>query len=318
MDFSKKVLNRFCKDFKLPITIFTEPIFSYQKELYSDYYDLPKKFTLLENEISKCGSQEKFLDNIFKIRDDIITQTKALPEYQEYLDMDMNKFAVQSSVSNKDIFKESNVGKIFLSIDLVKANYQAMRYVNPKLVFDTSSYEDYISKFTDSEYFKESKYLREVIFGNMNPRRQVTIEKYMVKRIFNFLLLYQDFMKDKKIVSFSNDELVFEITSDEEKILLQDDFLYECCRIINKRNFGIDIRIEIFKLLQVGDKPYYVKEFILGDKEYEFKCVPKEYLPQVFKKYNNIELDDKDLYFVHNGELCKFVNPLFKGGTDEV
>ena len=315
MDFSKKVLNRFCKDFKLPITIFTEPIFSYQKELYSDYYDLPKKFTLLENEISKCGSQEKFLDNIFKIRDDIITQTKALPEYQEYLDMDMNKFAVQSSVPNKDIFKESNVGKIFLSIDLVKANYQAMRYVNPKLVFDTNRYWDYISKFTDSEYFKESKYLREVIFGNMNPRRQVTIEKFITKQILDSLSTSLMHELNTKLISFSNDELVYEVVNswngfvDEFWLLYLGEFMKKC---------EFDIRVEIFKLLQVGNKPYYVKEFLVGDKEYEFKCVPKEYFPQVFKKYNNIELDDKDLYFIHNGELCKFVNPLFKGGTDEV
>ena len=306
MEFSKKTLNRFCKDFKIPITIFEEPIFSYQKELYNDYYGLDSKFELLEKEIAKFDTEEQFLENLFTVRDMIITETKKLDAYQEFISMDMNKFAIKSDVSAKDIFKADNVGKTFLSIDLRKANFQALKYVNSDLVFGADTYEDYIDKFTDSEYLKQSKYLRQVIFGNMNPRRQVTVEKYLMKQILDGILNFE-FVSDisSNLVSFSNDELIFELSDTKLQTI------FDACVVDALPNFkfSIETRTELFKLSRVGDEPFYIKEFLTG--RYEFKGIPKEYFPQVFKKYNNMEICDEDLYFIHNNELCKFVNPMF-------
>lgn len=303
---NKKTLNRFCKDFKLPITIFEEPIFSYQKEIYNDYYELDSKFELLEKEIGKFDTEEQFLENLFVVRDTIITETKKLDAYQEFISIDMNRFAVKSDTSSKDIFKANNVGKTFLSVDLKKANFQAMKYINPDLVFGANTYEEYIGKFTDSEYLKQSKYLRQVIFGNMNPRRQVTVEKYLMKQILDELLNFE-FVSNitGNLVSFSNDELIFEL-SDTKLQTIFDCFIADA---LPSFKFDIEVRTEIFKLSRIGDKPFYVKEFLEGG--YEFKCIPKEYFPQVFKKYNNMEICDEDLYFIHNNEPCKFINPIF-------
>ena len=305
MEFSKKTLNRFCKDFKIPITIFEEPIFSYQKELYNDYYGLDSKFELLEKEIAKFDTEEQFLENLFTVRDMIITETKKLDAYQEFISMDMNKFAIKSDVSAKDIFKADNVGKTFLSIDLRKANFQALKYVNSDLVFGADTYEDYIDKFTDSEYLKQSKYLRQVIFGNMNPRRQTTVEKFLISCIFNTIIQSDVNKIGLKIISFSNDELVFEVLNDKDETIRE----LALTTSFSLNRLIIDVHSELFKLSRVGDEPFYVKEFLTGG--YEFKCIPKEYFPQVFKKYNNMEICDEDLYFIHNNELCKFVNPMF-------
>lgn len=305
MEFSKKTLNRFCKDFKIPITIFEEPIFSYQKELYNDYYGLDSKFELLEKEIAKFDTEEQFLENLFTVRDMIITETKKLDAYQEFISMDMNKFAIKSDVSAKDIFKADNVGKTFLSIDLRKANFQALKYVNSDLVFGADTYEDYIDKFTDSEYLKQSKYLRQVIFGNMNPRRQTTVEKFLIFCIFNTIIQSDVNKIGLKIISFSNDELVFEVLNDKDETIRE----LALTTSFSLNRLIIDVHLELFKLSRVGDEPFYVKEFLTGG--YEFKCIPKEYFPQVFKKYNNMEICDEDLYFIHNNELCKFVNSMF-------
>ena len=42
------------------------------------------------------------------------------------------------------------------------------------------SYEDWVKKFTDLEYIIESKYTRQVVFGKLNPSRQIKVENYMI------------------------------------------------------------------------------------------------------------------------------------------
>lgn len=53
-----------------------------------------------------------------------------------------------------------------------------MKYVNPDIVLNAGTYQDFIKKFTDLEYVAESKYTRQIVFGKMNPKRHITVEKY--------------------------------------------------------------------------------------------------------------------------------------------
>lgn len=316
MKYSKEVLKRFFKDFNIPIDIYEEPYCSYLVSLYDEYYGLSDKFKMLDKEIAKFKNENDFLEYQYQIRNEIIEKTKEQPiYYNDYLETNMDMFKVANNYSEKDIYKETNVGKTFLSIDLKKANFQALKFFNRELVFGADTYEEYISKFTDSEYFKSSKKLRQIIFGNMNPKRQVKIEKYIMNKIL--ILLTTNILHEESIVSFSNDEIVFDYNTSFDKTW-NDDCINawhvshaNLIKNICKSFLGIDVRVEIFKLEQIENKPYYVKEFIVGDKKYELKCVPKIYFPQVFKKYNGLEVNEKDLMFWFEGQLCTFMKPLF-------
>lgn len=69
-----------------------------------------------------------------------------------------------------------------------KANFTALRHYNKDIVGGKDTYEDFLGMFTDENYFKESKYIRQVIFGNVNPKRQITYEKFLMDKVLVKLL----------------------------------------------------------------------------------------------------------------------------------
>ena len=308
--YSYKLLKRFVKDYKLPIQVVQEPYFSYFMNLYDSQYKTKEKFKLLEESRNKFNSDDEFLEEYYKIRDKVITTIKALPEYKIYNEMDMKHFDILNyNFPKHDIFNMSNVGKYFISIDLKKANFQALKWLNPELVLNCDSYKEFLSKFTDLEYMHNSKYLREVIFGNMNPKRQVKVEKYMTNKILSLLLEYNT-IKENEIRMFSNDELIFEKTATETYELFNDIRVTD----VIKNQLDFDVDIEKFRLKNIKDSTkYFVKEFI-NKQGYELMCIPLVYHSQVYKRYNNLPLGENDLVFFYENQVCKFIEPLkFEG-----
>lgn len=62
-------------------------------------------------------------------------------------------------------------GAFFFSLDLKKVNYHVLKFYYPNLVLNTHTYEDFIGQFTEFDYIRKSKYIRQVIFGNLNPKK---------------------------------------------------------------------------------------------------------------------------------------------------
>ncbi len=61
------------------------------------------------------------------------------------------------------------------------------------------TYEDFIGKFTDSDFIKASKYTREVIFGKLNPKRHITAEKFFINKIYQDIIGQYPELKDKTV-----------------------------------------------------------------------------------------------------------------------
>lgn len=306
---NKKILERWAKDYSLPIKIFTEPTFSYLIELYDDLYGTKEKLQLLEETVSKFENEMEFLEEYSKIKDNIIESLKSNDKYKEFNTGDLSKFNVSSNFPKTDIFKNNNSGKYFLSIDLAKANYQALKYISPEIVLNTKTYSEFISLFTDLEYMSKSKYLRQVIFGNLNPKRQSKIERYLIEQILQFVLGSDKFvvkhLKEQNIRMVSTDEIIFELSKEEAEILSS--LTYELIFLI-KDELDIDVDVEVFQLKDILCK-CFAKEF--KHKEgYEFKAVPQLFYPQIYKVYNGLEIVDKDLMFYHEHRLAKFLEPI--------
>ena len=69
--------------------------------------------------------------------------------------------------------------------------------------------EDYLKKFT-SEYSKiNSKHLRQVIFGALNPKRTVTYERYITSLLLKEIIEVENLFSEAEIISTMNDEIVF-------------------------------------------------------------------------------------------------------------
>jgi hypothetical protein len=303
--FSKTILKRFIKDYKLPIQIIQEPYFTYFVDLYDKQYNTKSKINLLTDALSKFESEDKFLSNYYVIRDNIIKTIEATEIYKEFNSVNMDKYNVDNKVVGaKNIFKKTNVDKFFISIDLKKANFQAMKYFSKDLVLGCETYNELISKFTDLEYMKESKYLRQVIFGNINPKRQVKIERYMTEQIYKSLHTILILLDKREVKMICNDEIIFEISEHDAN-----EISVKGLEEVIKQNTTFDVDVEIYQLREIKNTEFYVKEFINKD-GYELMCIPAVYHAQAYKKYNNMEIVNNDLVFLYENRACTFLEPL--------
>jgi len=161
-----KAHKRFVKDFSLPIQILQNPYFEYYKNLYDNVYNSNEKYKLFQNTVNTLGSIEQFFSKTKRVMDSIIDEISILEVYKKFNTDILEDYNVKLNIPKQDIYNQSNDGRYFLSIDLKKANYNALKFYDKGLVLDTNNYNEFISKYTDLEYIKQSKYIRQVIYGN--------------------------------------------------------------------------------------------------------------------------------------------------------
>lgn len=319
-NFNIDLVNRFISDYKLPIPkIFNIEQFAHYLHLCEKDYKSLTKYRNLINLIDERfgGDSNRFLDEYYNKREEIIQAILANPAFLEFNNMDMNKYTIKDlpkDITTKNIYNCENINKVYLSIDLKKANFQALRYVNPEIVFNKDTYEDFIGLFTDLDYIKESKYSRQIIFGKCNPKRHITVEKYITNEIRKYIDATIDFNEiGVKLVSLCNDEIIYECSSNVEKT---DKELIPIVKIVIeeikdriKENIGVDVSIDIFNLKgyilcnannNKVYKTFFVKEDCLSDKK-EFKCIPEPLFAIIYKLYNKQDILSLDRIINYDG-----------------
>ncbi len=218
--------------------------------------------------------------------------------YKQFIEDDMNKYAVtHTDLPTKDIFKPSNDGKLFISIDMRKANFSALKNYDSSIFDRANTWEEFIGKYTDNKHIINSKYIRQVILGNCNPRRQVTYEKYLMGGILDYI--HEFFIHISNCVFFSNDEIVFDITDTYNENTIN--FLKLCLQ----EKSVVPVKCEVFTLHKINGIQGYYKE--LEDGKTEFKCLDNYTLPFVLRKFQDQEITENDKVFYHEGLLSKFI-----------
>lgn len=305
--------QRFCKDTNLSIKVFDEPYFSSMIQLFDKQFGSVSKYKQFVELVGFYGSEQTYLEAYNKLKDDVIgylNENTAMMYFAQK--EDMNQFGCKNQgYPTKDIFKETFDGKVFLSIDMKKGNFTALRHYSPEIVGNKDTYEDFMGLFTDKEYFKNSKYIRQVVFGNVNPKRQVTYEKYLMDKILTEALVSKGFSSDS-VVFFSTDELIFEV---DNRFVTDGLVTQEYKDIVESLIFwalseNINVRSEIFELRKVPGTTGYVKKFLTGDKPYEFKCMDFLTLPFVLRAYNNEEPQEEDYVFLYEGRKVKLLEEI--------
>lgn len=322
--FNKELCKRFVSETNLEIPVLNnKEVFFYYLDLYEDKFGSRTKYNNLINEIDKNydGDVSKFLDSFYQIRDNMIKDILGHERYNEFIsnttfDKYKTIYSTQelSSLPKGNVYNEENLGKVFLSIDLKKGNFQSMKYFSKELVKGADTYEDYVKNYTDSEYVANSKYNRQVVFGKCNAARQILIEKYLMSKF------YENFRYNKSVLKlsrFNTDELVFEIV---DSSFFKLDFNYRqkvfFCSLINQEIetamslSGVDVSYKYYMLQGISltskrtgkeRNMMYVLKNICLEGLYEFKCVPEAYHAIVYKLYNKIPLEKNDYYFNYEG-----------------
>ena len=317
MLYNRELAKRFISDYKLQIPLINEKYFFYHLALYQeDYNSLEYYFELLDMIGKKYGGNcNKFLEDYYNVRDKIITTIVESEAFQKFNTMDMNVFTIKDrpNITSNNIYNNDNIGKFFISIDLKKANFQTLRNIDKDIVFGADTYEEFIGKFTDLNYIKESKYARQVIFGKCNPKRHITAEKYFIIQIYKKVIEQFPYLSDK-CVSLSNDEMIFKVDFLRYNDKLTCFSLKKDIQTIAKE-IGCDVHVEFFHLKGYNlvfkesrsiRKTFFMKDYFCTDGKFKMIGVPLQYHSIAYKLYKGKELSEIDYHFDYEGMDARF------------
>ena len=306
----KQFRSKFVKDYNLPLQVVQSPYFEANLKLLEDDCQANLKYLdLLETVRDKFGgNMQKFLEYRHSVEDQILGYILNSEAYKAF---NGDKSTIPSEtpiVGSPELYTKEQCGCFFVSYDMIKANFQALRYANPAIVKDCDTYEQFIEKFTDIEYFKHAKQLRQVLFGKLNGKRTSSIEKY-ISNLFAKELAKR-YEGKMKLYSIKTDEIILKFLGTEEE--------FKKLAVNNEEFKGFRFRVNKFKLVSKDFKrgnsdknlTAYIKEDYLNGCKRTLHCVPDAYYPQVYKLLNGWELSDSDLVFYYDHELAKFMYPL--------
>jgi hypothetical protein len=298
---NRPLVNRFIKDYDLPIPILNNlSFFKYYLRLFEGEYQSMTKWEGLETLIDTRfdSNADAFVDYYLSTRDKIIETIKSNYKYRQFNLEDMSRFKsdiVMNPVHRSINCAESN-GKRFLSIDLQKANFQAVFLYSPTIFDGCHTYEGYINKFTDIDYIKYSKYFRQVVFGQLNPSRHITLEKKLISEIYDVVTKEYGF---KNLDCVSCDEIIFAVRTDFEidtEELRRFIFKKTHCRV-NVSVFDLQ-EYNFFAEKSKRQMQFYTKVF--KDHE-EIKNVPRYFFPLIYNLLRNGETSKIDYHVDFNG-----------------
>lgn len=309
-DITPKLRERFCRDCNIPIKLFEEPYFSERMELLDRFYGTLEKWELFVKCLEPYQNDQDYLTEYSSVKDRAIQNIKESIEYNRFNCVNMNAYAVRPQhmgLPSKDIFKPSNDGKTFVSIDMKKANFSALQHYDKNMFKmpngePAETWEQFMSQFTDNEHIIRSKYIRQVILGNCNPRRHITYEKYIMDMVLG--AIDSGVLTLDNVEFFSNDEIVFDITDKQ--------FGVENINSIREnlaRSIEVPLKVELFTIHKIGGTDGFYKRIkeVDGSEQIEFKCLDSYKIPFVLRKISGQEIRESDKVFYHEGLLAKFI-----------
>lgn len=294
--------------------------------------ELTKKVTLLK-EILKRYSIEEYLKIKSNYIQSVISFIKDTNLYNEYNngDFDFLKGKYQKPRNQVIHFmKNKGIEKYyFIQIDVIEGNFNTLKRFkekystieldkNSKSYVDSDSYSELVDKiFKDIDFdedilnlLKSSKSVRQVIFGNLNPKRNDKFLNSIVSDIEDKLSF------DYEIIIRSQDEVVYAIPYSN----INKDLISKLEKIKNEypvRFELIDYKIidDIKSITENESKKYYIEEkldiYEISERHLTFtikskklKGVPsKKYLPLYRRYIMNEDLTEVDKIFEEDGNL---------------
>ncbi|MGN0483883.1 MAG: hypothetical protein ACI4HI_10065 [Lachnospiraceae bacterium] len=306
---NEKVTNslkqRFCKDRKLSIQVYREPYFSERIELLGAGQDYREFENLLEEKFE--NDQETYFAYADELQEKIIAYIKNSETFIALNKDDMNQYAVDTNVRKGNVFGEAYEGKKMLSIDLAKANFSALVYYgklkDKPFHHNSYSWEEFMKQFTDISYFARSKYLRQVVFGNCNPKRQITFEKYIMSIVLKELQFHVNV--EHAMIAFYNDEIVF-----DADLLSEDEILTLKNKVLELSEHMIPLHYELFEIGHVLNTKTYMKKMIDSNngKTLELKCNNPIETILIQRKLHGEEIRETDKVFMSEYGLAELLH----------
>lgn len=308
-------MKRFISDTKLPVSAIDS--LEYWERVFQLFPGTREKLEAYVEEIE--GDPDKWMDDFEKLKNRIISDFKESVAYKRFIAADMNTYTLLdmpgSGISSKSVYeivKDTDTkGKVFLSIDLKAANFQVLRFLG---VYTDSSWLDLISRYTESQHIRNSKYFRSVVYGNLNVGRIQTVEKYLTNEVRRYLETAEILPENYKLISMMPDELVYEVSEGDLA-----PFVIEELEETIKEEVGVEVKITHFVLkhqyLQSAANPGRKIKFFSRHEENagegELVCIGAPYAMIAQALWRTGKVEDLDKLFLNQeGFMCKIQDEL--------
>ncbi len=300
MELTTELKKRFCKNCNIPISIFVEPFFSDRIVLFDKYFGTIEKLDTFRESIEPFDSEQGYYEHYNKTKDTAIKFIQSTKGYERFNNMDMSKISqciAKYHIPSSDIYKPMNDGKRFISIDMKQANFHALKEYSSDIFNDAETWEEFMRNFTDDQHIINSKYVRQVILGNCNPKRHITYEKYLMCFLIPYLA---EAICMDDIVCFTNDEIAIQTDNNKKYDVERINDCIFASPLIAK----IPLKVEEFELKNIGDGLGFIK--LYDDEHFNLKCVDNDYLPIILRLLHCNEVKLSDLFFIHKDSLARF------------
>jgi hypothetical protein len=279
-------IKLFCKYMIIPFPTFNPKYVDYYLELMDTYYDCKRKWKIYLEVLEK-QNPSSIKNEINTVCAKIIEHIKTSEEYNNFIS---EEHKIPNIKIGNELYSMINKNKIFVSIDVRSANYRVLKENCPSLC-ENLEWNDFIKKFTSNEFIIQSKYFREVVFGKLGCKLIADMPLVFINRAIN--AIEEKYSSYLKKIRCSNDEVIYEVLNDklESWMYVMDEFKQE----INKLD-NLCYRVDVFKLVQLGNRAYFVKEAI-NNKKIEFKSIPKKFSAQCIKYYEKKPINSIDKKF---------------------
>jgi hypothetical protein len=298
-------IKMFIRDYQLPIPIHESPYFMH----FIKVYNAMDKYKMFVESIKLTHSLygKSLKDYSFKLQKEVVASIRDSPGYQRltkdktWLDrsnlQSIHETHIYSRKKKND--DSQNITKYYISIDIIKANYNTMRSYDPSIFKDTNSWEDFMATFTTVPYFINSKFFRQIIFGNLSLknfwRKFLDVAYKLISPHFKIL------------GKVSDDELIIEVAHD-------DNILDDATRIKELLDGDAETkhmwRVTPFSLcLMEESHDVYIKHNYLTNTD-EIKNCDKDLYAQYYKKHFKLLTHPFDFKALKN-DLVITYGPIF-------
>lgn len=274
-------VKSFCKLFDLNVPSYDD--FDYYRSLYRRV----GRHSDIDELVAMYEELEETVDDMFAYR---MECTNKLVDYIEstraFNDLNLDPMVPDLPVNKSFEFKE---GRYYVSFDLRKANWQAVKSYDPEFVNEMGdSWEALVDSLGIPPLFARSKQLRQYVFGNLNPKRLMKVQRRLVEMLINTLPTPDCVKHDEVILSFEDFEMAKVLAT------LCDPYNFK------SRLFTVDVR----KGYRINN--YLDVDGVVYDRE-PVGCNGHRYFMVLKQDVFGEPIDVRDLYFRMDGELAMWV-----------
>jgi hypothetical protein len=201
-----KQIKQLCNNHGLPFPTFEPQYVSYYVDLYDKLHNAKYKYQLLLQLLEKDTNLdiEAFT---MKLANKIIEDVKATAAYKELSQRPLNVKCGELPCKF-NVYKGHKPEYIpFISIDMKEANFSAIRYYAPEVLYNCKCWQQFVTRYTDIPFITESKHFRQVVMGMLFKGLPSNIQKYLASVTYSAL---------KDIINVAgaqgNDEMIIKTT----------------------------------------------------------------------------------------------------------